>query len=178
MESIETLNQRLINYYGTDVVTGQPSFRIVWAPDETEMRLVDMVGGIQLLHAEVREVKKYPYMKEMYVLERLVAVPEISQHELPAVKISYEPIWSYCDGDQNALPPIWAATKFVVDTLFAALGKASMRKYIDSEKNTTPEGKEQRITELQGELFGDETNVGDALRYKQGIVVPPNYNKE
>jgi hypothetical protein len=50
-------------------------------------------------------------------------------------------------------------------------------KYVDSEKNTTPEGRDQRISEMQMELFGDETEVGDALRYKEGIVVPSNYNK-
>jgi hypothetical protein len=52
-----------------------------------------------------------------------------------------------------------------------------MRKYIDDEQNTTPEGREQRITKLHEELFGNETEVGDALRYKEGVTVPPNYDK-
>jgi hypothetical protein len=179
MESIETLNQRLIDYYGIDSDTGRPIFRIVWANDETEKRLMSTLDtGIQLLYPEVREVKKYPYLKDLYVLERLVYVPDRDQQELPASKLSYEPLWVYKDDGNNPLPPIWNATKFVIDSLYAALGKKSLAKYVDSEKNTTPEGREQRIDELQGELFGDETEVGDALRYKEGIVVPSNYKKE
>jgi hypothetical protein len=177
MESIKTLNERLIEYFGTDTVTSQPIFRIVWANDELEMRLVNELNGIQLLYPEVRQVKKYPYLKGMYVLERLVAIPEINEKDLPTSKVSYEPVWAYRDASGNSLPPIWEATKFVIDALYAALGKKSLAKYIDSEKNTTKEGREERIQELQGELFGNETESADALRYKEGIVVPSNYKK-
>ena len=179
MESIETLNQRLIDYYGLDSSTGRPMFRIVWANDELEKRLVDSLdSGIELLYPAVREVKKYPYLKDLYVLERLVVVPDINQRELPTSKMSYEPLWAYYDEHKMPLPPIWEATRFIVDTLYAALGKTSLAKYVDSEKNTTPEGREQRISELQGELFGNETDTGDALAYKEGIVVPTTYKKE
>jgi hypothetical protein len=179
MESIETLNQRLVDEFGKDSDTGHPMFRIVWSNDETEMRLMDVTDlGVELIHPEVRLVKKYPYMKDIYVLERLVAIPEANLIELPATKISYEPIWAYRDDENNPLPPIWPATKFVIDCLFAALGKKSMANYVDSEKNTTPEGREQRISELQEELFGDETETGDAMRYGEAIVVPSNYKKE
>jgi hypothetical protein len=184
MESIETLNQRLIEHYGRDSNTRKPMFRIVWANDQLEKRLVDYIesgnglAGIHLLHPEVREVKKYPYLKDLYVLERLVIVPFQDQDTLPVSKLSYEPIWAYRDGDDNPLTPVWPATKFIVDSLYAALGKKSLRKYVDSEKNTTPEGRDQRIKELEGELFGNETEAGDALRYKEGIVVPSNYTKE
>lgn len=178
MESIETLNRRLEEIYGKDSDTSHPIFRIVWANDEVEKRLVGQLdNGVQLLFPEVREVKKYPYLMNFYVLERLVIVPDISKAELPVTK-SYEPLWAYRDGNDNPLPPIWSATEFIIDTLYAALGKSSLRKYVDSEKNTTPEGREQRITELQQELFPDDTETGDALHYKEGIVVPNNYKKE
>jgi hypothetical protein len=178
MESIETLNKRLVDHFGLDSDTGRPMFRIVWANDQLEKRLVATLdSGIQLLHPVVREVKKYPYLKDLYVLERLVVVPEVNQEELPTQKLSYEPVWGYHDGNGNPMPPIWEPTKFIVDTLYAALGKKSMRKYVDSEENTTPEGREQKIAKLHEELFGNETEVGDALRYKEGVVVPPNYDK-
>lgn len=178
MESIATLNQRLIDEFGIDSSTGQPMFRISWANDETEMRLTDVTDdGVQLLYPVVREVKKYSYLKDTYVLERLVVIPEENLKELPATKLSYEPIWAYRDGDNNPLPPIWPATKFIVDTLYAALGKKSMAKYVDDEKNTTAEGREQRISELAAELFGNETETGDAMSYGEAIVVPRNYEK-
>lgn len=178
MERIETLNQRLVDHFGIDSDTGRAMFRIVWANDETEMRKIQETEfGVQLLHPEVREVRKYPYLKDLYVLERLVVIPDVNKDELPAQKLSYEPLWAYRDDDNNPLPPLWTPTKFIIDTLYAALGKKSLRKYIDSEKNTTIEGKEQRITELHQELFGNENDITDALAYKEGIVVPSIFEK-
>jgi hypothetical protein len=179
MESIEILNSRLIDYYGIDSSTGQPMFRIVWANNETEKRLIEESdNGVRFLYPVVREVKKYPYLKDLYVLERLVVIPPVNQDELPASKLSYEPIWAYRGVNGESQIPIWEATEFVVDALYAALGKKSLAKYVDSEKNTTPEGREERITELQEELFGNETDVGDALAYNGAIVVPSDYKKE
>jgi|GraSoiStandDraft_4_1057263.scaffolds.fasta_scaffold00110_28 hypothetical protein len=175
MESVETINQRLIDYYGLDVASDRPIFRIVWANEQLEKRRVDVTeAGIELLFPEVVEIKKYSYLKDLYVLERLVVVPEEYQREL-GVKTSYEPLWAFADENRNPLPPLWSAAKFIIDTMYAALGKSNMAKYVEDEKQTTPEGREQRITELQEELFGNETEVGDALRYREGIVVPPNY---
>jgi hypothetical protein len=176
MESITTLNDRLREFFG--ISDCQQIFRIVWADDQTEKRRVDFTeGGVALLRPEVREVKKYAYLHNFYVLERLVVVPEVDLYELPTIKMSYEPIWTYRGVNNLPVRPVWPATKFVIDTLYAALGKSSMAKYVDSEKNTTAEGREQRISELQKELFADDTDAGDALHYREGIVVPSNYEK-
>jgi hypothetical protein len=174
MEKIEVLNQRLIDHYGLDTNTNQPMFRIVWANDQFEKRLIDKLRGVALLFPVVAEVPKYSYLKDFYVLERLVIVPEINLKELPTSKLSYEPIWAYRDNNNNPLPPLWPATKFIIDALYAALGKKSMAKYVE---DNSPEVLEDRVVQLQKELFGNETETGDALRYKEGIVVPANYNK-
>jgi hypothetical protein len=179
MESIETLNARLVDHFGIDSSTGRAMFRIVWANDELEKRLMATLdSGIELLYPTVREVKKYPYLKDLYVLERLVVVPDVNVKELPTSRLSYEPLWAYRDENALPIPPIWDATKFIIDCLYAALGKKSMAKYVDSEENTTPEGLDLRITKLQEELFGNETETCDALRYHEGIVVPPTYKKD
>lgn len=171
-ESINTLNQRLIDFFGLDSDTGRPIFRIVWSDEQTEKRMVDTLdSGICLLFPEVREVRKYPYIKKCYVLEKLVVVPPMNQDELIS-KLSYEPLWVYCNDKQEPLPPIWPATKYVIDSVYAAMGKKSLRKYVDSELNTTPEGREQRIANLHAELFGNETEVGDALAHGEAIIVP------
>lgn len=178
VEKIETLNQRLIDHFGLDTNTGRPIFRIVWANDQFEKRMVDTLdSGIHLLFPEVREVKKYPYMKDLYVLERLVVVPDVNRNEL-LKKLSYEPLWAYCNQNREYVPPIWSATKFVVDTVYAALGKKSLVKYKDDEMNITEEGRQQRIANMHQELFGNETDVGDALAHKQAIVVPHTPNKD
>jgi len=173
MESIETLNERLSEHFGHDSDTNDPIFRIVWSEEQFEKRLVSYTdSGIQLLFPEVRKVKKYPYIRHLYVLERLVLVPEDDRNELAGLKKSYEPIWTYCDGERNPVPPIWTATKFVVDTLYAALGKTSMANYVE---DTSQEEQERRIAKLHDELFGNETETTDALRYREGIVVPSSY---
>ena len=178
MESIDTLNQRLIDHFGMDLA-GRAMFRIVWANNETEKRLMDVTdSGLLLLSPQVREVKKYPYLKNLYVLEHLVLIPEVNAKELPATRMSYEPIWAYRNGKNEALPPVWGPTKFLIDVMLAARGKGNLAKYVDDEKNTTPEGRDQRIKELQQELFGNETETGDAMHYKQGVVVPNSYEKD
>jgi hypothetical protein len=173
-ETISSLNQQLVDAFGLDTSTNQSIFRIVWSDDETEKRMVSDIGGIHLLYPEIREVKKYPYVKGMYILERLVLVPYYQRHELADVKLSYEPIWTFCDKAGNYLPPTWPACKFVVDTLYAALGKKSLAKYAE---DTGPEQKEERIKKISDELFGNETDVGDALAHKAGVVVPSNYKE-
>ncbi len=179
LESIEVLNKRLVDYFGIDSNTGRPIFRITWANNETEKRRVSHTPeGIQLIHPTVMEVKKYPYLKDMYVLEQLVIVPDQNKNELVDLKLSYEPLWAYCDQNKFPIAPHWGATKLIVDTMYAAMGKKSMRKYVEDEKNTTPEGRDQRIKELQAELFGNETATTDALAYKEGVVVPSNYKKD
>lgn len=178
MDTIELLNQNLIDEYGIDTETSQPLFRVVWSDDQLEKRLVyELASGVQLLHPMVMEVKKYSYLKHLYVLERLVVVPEDNRRELGDIKLSYEPVWVYKDVNNQPLPPVWIATKVVVDVLYAALGKKSMRKYVEDESETTKEGREQKIDKIVEELFGDETETGDALAYGEAIVVPPNYKK-
>ena len=181
MESIETLNERLKEHFGTDADDpSKPIFRIVWSEDQTEKRRVECSeAGVRYLFPQVETVKKYSYIRNLYILERLVLVPEVNKVDLPDIVKSYEPVWTYQDAYGNPRPPVWPMTKFVIDALYAALGKnEGLAKYVDDEKNTTPEGREQRISELQAELFGDETDAGDALRYGEGVVVPSNYQSD
>lgn len=179
IKEIEYINTQLIDNYGVDTVTGRPIFRVVWADDQREKRMTSTLdSGIQLLYPEVREVPKYPYIAHLYVLERLSIAPEINQDELPVSKLSYEPLWCFCHPDRSYIDPTWPATKFVVDTVYAALGKKSMAKYKDDEKNTTEEGRQQRIDELQEELFGDESGLEGKTHLTKEAVVVPNKQKE
>lgn len=181
-ETIETLNAQLIDLYGIDTVTGRPMFRIVWSEDQYEKRLVDTLdSGIILAHPVVREVPKYrTLIKDKYVLERLVVIPEVNAKDLPATKLSYEPLWTFMDGQGNYLPPTIVATQFIIDTLYAALGKVSLAKYRDPDsglnKEELIEKKLAQIQQMELELFGNETETGDALAYGEGIVVPNNYH--
>lgn len=164
-ETLEVLNQRLRDHFGS-AWNNDAIWRVVWAEDQFEKRLMHYNdNGMQLLMPEVREVVKYNYIKGKYILERLVAVPGVDAQELPTTHESYECMWVFEDKDHNALPPIWDAIKFVVDTVHAALGKKSLHSY--AEKGPSKEDDEARINKLQEDLFGNEN---DPLAYGGGVA--------
>ena len=173
-ETIKTINDSLENLYGTDFTSRRPLFRVVWSNDQYEKRLMDVTDeGWQLLTPQVREVPKYSqWIRDRYVLERLVLVPEQNKKELADATDSYEPLWPF----QNAyngeyLPPRIDACKFVIDSLYAAMGKKSMRKYVEPNAEKSLELAEERRAKIFEELYGNETDVGDALKYKEGVFI-------
>jgi len=186
-ESIESLNHQLIDLYGVDTVTGQAMWRIVWSEDQFEHRygtFTDFTpSGLYIREVtETRYVPKYrQWIKEKYVLEQLVGIPEVSMKELPATKMSYEPIYPFQTDSGKYLPPRLDASKFVIDVLLAAQGKASLAKYKDPLAGLTAEQqveiKNIELDNLQAELFGNETDTGDALAHREAIVVPRNYKE-
>lgn len=178
-EPILDINRHLVNYFGIDTVSGLPMFRVVYSEDQYEKRLTKYSdGGIELLHAEVRLLPKYKqWIQNKYLIERLVVVPDVNVAELAAQKLSYEPIYVFEDAQGNYLPPKTNGCKFVIDTMYAAMGKSSLVKYVDDEA-TDPDFKEKRVRELQAELFGNETEVGTALAHGYGVTVPNSYQKE
>ena|SRR5687768_1422223 len=178
LESVETINKRLAEIYGIDTESTDPIFRVVWSEDQYEMRRTKYSdAGIELLHEEVRNLPKYrQWVKEKYVLERLVLIPDTSMPELPATRKSYEPLWVFRDEHDNALPPVWQAIEFIIATLYAALGKSNARlvKYVDDEVKN-PNAREERVQAIQKELYSDETVVTDHLRFGTGVTVPTTF---
>lgn len=176
-EPIDVLNKRLVDHFGVSW-DGRAAYRIVWSEDQFDKRLTDCTdAGVLLLVPEVRELPKYKqWIHDKYVLENLVAVPEYQQMEA-AAKTSYEPLFVYEDKDGFPLPPKWEVTKFVIDNVLAAMGKSNLAKYKENLDKYTPEGREEYLKNLQDELFGNETNTTDALAYKEGVVVPSNFEK-
>jgi len=176
-ETIDTINRQLRTHFSFDD-QGQQIWRVVWSEDQYEKRIMDVTDeGLALLTPEVRIVPKYKqWIKERYVLERLVLVP--MQHidtEMTTVK-SYEPIWTFevqvgpNVGDYIA--PKFEACKFIIDTIYAAQGKKSMKRYVDTEKANPVEARMKRIDKISEQLFGNETPATDALAYGTGVVVP------
>ncbi len=184
-EDIKSLNHQLIDLYGIDTLTGIPIWRIVFSEDQFEKRLGtydDYSGSIYLRTVtEVRLVPKYrQWVHEKYVLERLVIVPEINSNDLPASKISYEPIFVFETKDGGYLPPRIDAAKFVIDTIYAAqYSNHNLAKYKDPEstQEESIELQRQRVDELVEAIFGDSTDIEEAVTRGEGIFVPPNYNK-
>ncbi len=170
-ETVESLNRQLSDLYGIDTVTGKSIFRIVWSEDQFEKRLMDVTDeGLQLLHPEVRLVPKYrQWITEKYVLERLVLVPGIQEKELAGVRQSYEPLWVFETNSHQYLPPKIQVCQIVVDSMYAAMGRSTLSKYVDDSQN--PEKQAERIDKLTEEIFGNETNVSDHLSRQTGVVI-------
>lgn len=183
-EKIETINQFLKDNFGIDTEDSLPIFRVVWSEDQFEKRLTEYTdSGVKLLTPEVRTVPKYSYLKDVYVLERRVLVPEQSQKELAGLKKSYEPLWNFHQEDGTPIPPSIQGCKFIIDTVYAALGKRDLSKYKDPLDGLTPaeayELNKQRVDKIQEELFGDESDLGGETFNESGsaIFVPDNYKR-
>jgi len=172
------LNRRLREHFGIDTASFSPMWRVVWSDDQIEKRLTNYTKeGFELLTPMMVELPKYSWIKQKYVLEQLVVVPDMHAKEL-TTKISYEPIWVFQDDQGDYLPPKWEMTEFVINAIYAVRGKPNLAKY--KEKLTdlnTREGIEARVNEVEAQLFGNETSTGDALAHGDAIVVPHNYEK-
>lgn len=169
-ETVKTLNNRLADYFG--YFDGfNPNYRIVWSDDQYENRRVAFTPeGLELIHPEVRKVRKYNYIKERFLLEKLLPVGEMTSDEL-VDKLSYECIWNFEDRNGFPLPPIWSAIELIIDTLHKNMGKKTI--YREPEKSV--ESEKARIDNLITDLFGNETSTTDALAYGSGVSVPSNY---
>lgn len=174
-KDLEIINRYLKEYYGQ--TEDRPHFRLVWSDDLLEKRLVTSTPeGILLARPMVREVKKYHYIDERYVLERLTVVPEFVETDL-VEKLTYEPVWTFEKKDEQTkevvyVRPNFAVCRFIIETLLEQIRTAGYTKYRDPE--STPEeakeAKEARINGLMHDLFGDETAITDALGYRQGVA--------
>jgi hypothetical protein len=182
-ERIENINRQLLEHFGKHD-TGEPIWRVVYAEEQLEKRLGtfhDFSGEIYLRTVtEVREVKKYPWDKGKYILERLVVVPAVNLIELLGTKLSYEPMWTFEDNKQKPLPPLFRACKLVVDTVYAAqYSNHTLAKY---KEDLTIENqfakREERIQDIENELFGDESGLkGASMDSGSASFVPHNYEK-
>lgn len=165
LEPIETINKRLLDFFGK-FDTGEANWKLVWSEDMTEKRLMEYTdSGILLLTPEVREVKKFGYIHNRYVLCQLVPVPEMNRPELVDMKVSYEPIWTFEDNFGNPTPPKWEIMLIVINNIFDSLSKrghTAPYKMPETEHNTT-EGMKYRADKLYEAMFGNETKLGDAL---------------
>lgn len=177
--AIRFINKQLVDHFGVSTENTNPIWRVSWSNDQFEKRkTIHTPSGIQLLEPMVMELPKYQHVKDRWILERLVLVPEFQQDELAGVAYSYECMWVFQDGKNEPVEPIFEAAKFVVDTVYAAMGKSSLRKYTDPESAEPLEMKNQRVDKLMEELFGDESSLLGRTITGEAIAMPTNYVKE
>lgn len=165
-EPIEEINKKLIQEFGYEL-TGQPRFRVVFSEDQYEKRWTSYTDeGFELLQPEVRLFPKYrQWVREKYILERFI--PVHGETDL-VEKTSYEPAWIFQDKKGNYLPPFFDGCRLVIESMYTAIGKKdTFARYKD--KNVSEEERLAHIKKIEVELFGNETDITDALAYGSGV---------
>ena len=172
MDTIQEINIRLERDYGK-VDDLRPYWRVVWSDDQLEKQLrTHTKDGLQLLTPIVQEVPKYrQWIQNKYILEKLTPIPSEYEFELPESHgLSYEPLWIFQNSIGEALPPRWDAIQLIIKSVHDAI-KYKGTKYKDPYSN--PEEaldiKKKELEALEESLFGNESVIGDALAYKEGV---------
>lgn len=176
-ETLEILNARLKDHYGChEGDSTQPNWRVSWSPDQLENRHGEWndytdSGIYKRTVTETRLVPKYHYLKPCWMLEALIPVPIIQENELPGTKLSYECIYAFPYRDGKPIFPIWPALHVLIRAVHEKVGKNDGPRYADpmNDPKIAEDVKEERLKELEETLYGNETDIGDALAYKQGV---------
>lgn len=174
---VDRMNDWLKRNFG--YFNDQPTWRVVWSTDQKEMRkgtfnYFDPSDG-RFLRTEVgiREVPKYDWIKDKYVLERIMPVPEINRDEL-TTKLSYEPVFVFDNDKGQALIPRLDVCQLVIEAICKQAAKTVGAKYKDpyADSKVAPELRKAHIDSVVAELFPNESELGDRLHYKDATTVP------
>lgn len=173
MESVDDINQRLIDHYGRDVGLGNPNYRIVNTKGLTEHRFGtfrdhDDSGNFIREVSEVRETEKYPFYEDAWVLEKLS--PNIRNAELIA-KVSYEPVWVF--GQAGSSPhPIWRAVQLLVNAT----------KFVDRVKQSPSDIRDAELKQFEKEriickqiLQNESPYLASALKDGYAVTVASDH---
>lgn len=190
-EPIRVINKKLEDHYG--LTNDKPTFRLTWPDDEFEVRNQNFTPeGLQLIHPKPQRVHKYvKYLHGFWVLERLTEVP-LSNINSGVLKLeqglSYEPLYHFYDidphtGEYIAKQPAWRPIQFLVEACLDNIKKGStFTKYKHPKAGKSRQEliaeDVAELQEIEAYLALNETETGDALAHRQGIVVPRNYERQ
>jgi hypothetical protein len=119
---IDSINMQLLEKYGKEVHSGRAIFRLVHSNTTPEKRLGDFSdftnSGIFIRTVrEVRETLKYAYLRDTWVLEKLVWVGG-NNPELPEARgYGYECIWAFRDKHGNPLYPYFHIIELMINIM-------------------------------------------------------------
>lgn len=150
MTDAEFYNEKLILLYGKEPITGQPKYRLVRSEIQTEKRygsydILTQDTGIWLgVKQGLVTIKKYWYMKDCWLLERVE--PNTSRSNLYD-KWTYEPLYPFLDKDDKPLPLNWRVIEFMLNRLEHA------EKRFKNESDHLAE-EEKKQSEESDKVFG------------------------
>src|SRR5438128_607892 len=113
VERLEVINRRLVDRFGK-FEDGRALWRVVWSDDQFEKRTTEFSKGVYI-GPHIEQLPKYGYIEHKYILERLL--PVYGGSDLTE-STSYEPIWTFEDKHNDALPPKWEVIEIVIDAVY------------------------------------------------------------
>jgi hypothetical protein len=158
METLTLINKKLEEKYGRHVFRDTPIFRLVFSNTQLEHR--KGLFGPLAVKEEVKEVPKYNYVKDAWVLEKYIFIGH--QPELVNVSgYSYEPIWVFRDSNDKPIQPNYRAVEMLVDLLL----------YGERVKFTAQYWKDQEDKQIEKEYQENLEILGDKMRSYSTEVV-------
>ena len=169
---------KLLSSYGSNP-HGKPIFRIVWSDNEYEMRKgvfeeQTKESKIYLRTVVATErVKKYPYLKQMYLFEKWFDSPNIE--ELPeSINGIYECIYAFKTKDEVPLPLDEDFIKFIASSLIKTVDKSKNKQTLEEailNLERKLDEREEDILDDASPLLAMQLHLGEAVSFT-------NTNKE
>jgi len=179
-EDVKTINKRLKKLYGR-ITDETPIFRVVWSEDQLEWRRGNFrdfsPSGLFLRDVvETRQVKKYPHIKERWILEKFFPVHEGSIPELPGITHSYEPLFVFQSASGKFLPPVWYVCQSIVHIYLYSEKQA---KRTESDDLADYEKELEQEQSIVYDFLNDLTpDLVSALEHGEAVVVPREYESQ
>jgi hypothetical protein len=161
---VKSINKLIREHFGIDGNTGMPRYRISWSDSEREDRYGTFeiwYGSIFLRTEEgVRNVPKYPYIKQRWILEKLFYLtgknPEIQG------KFTFEPLFTFESNAGDPLPVIWDVCKRIIDV--SLQGPEQKFRNFTAEEEAAQEQEAKHFEEMIGE---DQSELG--ISFGEGV---------
>lgn len=173
---VDYINKRLENLYGK-TLDGKPRFRVVWSDDQFEFRkgeFNEFSGPIFIRTVVgVKQVPKYSYIKERWILEMFVEGSAVRISELMGVTSTYEPMYVFQSAKYEYLEPLLKVCQaFIFNYLNPECNPDMRRNYLESIDIT---GLEEDVKYFENVL--DSGYIADRLHDKDGIIISPGFPK-
>jgi hypothetical protein len=172
------INKFLRPFGNNQINPREPMFRLVWSEFQRELRTgeYDVHYGPLFIRKEVatKEVPKYPFLKERYILEQWYPPDIAYTKELPnSAQGSYEPIYVFESGKGDRLPLNKRVVEIIMHGVFNTSETEKDRACRMKAAEDLKELKEQEYFEDALECSSD---IMSNLHFGEGIIVPSNYD--
>lgn len=164
---VKIFNRKLKEVYGKHL-DGRQLFRLIWSESELEKRYgtYNVFYGNIYIRTEtgVLEVRKYNYIKERYILERLVYMP--SREIVGSENGHYECVYVFQDKDGNYLKPIWKALEYICHKLLHGRVVPKSESILANEEK---DAMDKETAEFLDYLNQEQSPLAAALADKEAV---------